>query len=1348
MKISPDMVFLSILEGMRQYPATSKTSALKKAYGIALCFLLLKGQLMAQPYYFRNYQVNNGVSSNTITCILQDKKGFMWYGTRNGLNRFDGSAFRIFRNNPSDPFSLGSNSILSLFEDQNERLWAGTYKGISIYDPVKERFTSFGKLVQSEIRAIKGDRNHHVWIIADQVLYRYDEDNGALTPYHFPNAQTTNIAISRTGLVWVATNNGLIKKYNASDNSFTDYDLSGSFPKNPVNVIQDIYPINDTSIMVGTMHNALLLNTAGNHISGKSVLAGNMQVHQILPQSGNEYWLGTETGLYILDMASKKTRLIQKQRDDPYSLTDNVIYTLYKDREGGTWIGTFFGGINYYARQYNAFQKYFPHEGMNNLSGNLVHEICSDQYGQVWIGTEDAGLNKLDLQTGTVRQFMPGGKGSIAYRNIHGLLPFGKELWIGTYEHGLDVMDLTTEKVIRHYDANTGSGSLKGNFIVTLYKTKKNEILVGTWNGLFQYDKAKDKFIAHPFFTMQIQSIREDDQGILWVASYGKGIYYYDPKTGQGGNLKFEASDPNSLSNNYVNSLYEDSDKNLWICTEGGLNKYEPSRKKFTHYTNNEGLPDNQVFRIMEDNNRNFWISTARGLVSSDRLLQHLSIYTTANGLISNQFNYNSSYKTVQGVLFFGTVKGMISFDPSAFAKNTFIPPVYITGIQVNNREIPVDGKKAALEQSITYAHSISLSFDSSNLSFDVAALSYAIPELNHYAYKMKGLDKDWTVLTSNRKIYYTKLPPGDYTFMVRGSGAGEIWNNKEVRLSIRIMPPFWASTWAYILYGIILIAIFIIILRYYHQAQKEKNRRRFETFEREKEREAYKSKIEFFTNVAHEIRTPLTLIKLPFDKLMSRINDPEINESLRTMKKNINRLIDLTNQLLDFRKAEANHLSLSFTKTDVQEAVTEVYQAFKPLAEQKNLGYTLELPRITLQAYVDREAFQKILSNLFSNAIKYAESQVAIRLLPFSSEDNFFNLEVRNDGHLIPQQLKEKIFEPFYRIRETEKQEGTGIGLPLSRALAELHKGALELRQSGNNMNTFLLSLPIHQDKEINFVKEPIPQTNAGDEETILEEGIEEKPSILLVEDNKEILEFIRKELSAHYRMLKAFNGQEAMDILQKENVLLVISDIMMPVMNGIELCKKLKTDLQFSHIPFILLTAKNTLNSRIEGLEVGADAYIEKPFSLEHLQAQISNLMTNRQIIKEYFARSPLTHLKGIACSNADKNFLEKLQDIIDENITNMELDVDQLSRLVNMSRPTLYRKIKALSNLTPNELINLSRLKKAAELLAGGNYKINEVANMVGYTLQSNFSRDFHRQFGQTPSAYLNHLQEEKK
>ena len=1310
--------------------------------------------LEAQPYYFRNYQVNEGISSNTITCITQDKKGFMWFGTRNGLNRFDGTTFKVFRSDIGNPQSIGSNSILSLFEDRRERLWVGTYKGVYLYNAARESFSLFTAIPPGEVRYIGGDLKNNLWLVANYVLYRYNTMTSHLQVYSFPNTQTVAVSIAESGDVWCATSGGLVKKYDPAVDAFVNYSIASLFKGRDTTFIQTMYPISDSTLLIATLNQSLLFNVKSgrfdNIFRGKS-WADNIQVHKIIRQSSGLYWFGTENGLYIHDFNTGASEQIQKEYANPYSIDDNVITDFCKDKEGATWVGTFFGGINYYSKQLNRFRKYFPLPGRNSISGNLVHEICSDKKGNLWIGTEDAGLNKLDIKTGNIRHFMPGkGSGSISYQNVHGLLVSDDELWIGTYEHGLDVLDLKTEKVIRHYEKSDKPHSLSSNFIVSLYKTKEGQILVGTWAGLYQYDPNNDDFIPMPYFNRQAQAIHEDESGTLWVCSYGNGVYYFNMKTGLKGNFKYDPKNDNSLSNNYVNNIFEDSRKNIWFCTESGLCRYDFKEGKIIRSTLDPALRDNQVFRVLEDDKGMLWISTSKGLIYLDPFKSKTKTYNTSNGLLSGQFNYNSAYKDGSGKMYFGTVKGMISFNPAAFTENTYVPPVYITDVQVNNGELRIDSANSRLRQSVIYTSSITLPYDSSTVGIEVSALSYAMPTRNEYMYKMEGLDKDWNHLKSNGKIYYTKLSSGNYVFNVKGSAGGEVWNDKITTLHIHVLAPWWASLWAYSLYVLAAFSIIFVVLRYYYIALREKSKRRIETLEIEKEREIYNAKIDFFTNITHEIRTPLTLIKLPVEKLLKGIStDSAVRENLAMIDKNTNRLIQLTDQLLDFRKAEANNYSLNFVKTDINDLLKELFATYKPVAEEKKLSFKLEMPRIALQAYVDPEAFRKILGNLFSNAIKYGRQLVAIKLLPFNSYDNVFHIEFKNDGYLIPPEAKEKIFEPFFRLKQTEKLAGTGIGLPLSRSLTELHKGKLELKQPIDDQNIFLLSIPVHQENEISLGEYETIENNIA----IPSENVDtstrnlQNISVLIAEDNKEIVNFLQKELGPQYNIYKAFDGQGALDILLKEHIHLVISDIMMPVMDGIELLKKMKTDLQFSHIPIILLTAKNSITSKIEGLEVGADAYIEKPFVMEYLMAQINSLLSNRNIIKEYYAHSPLAHIKGIASTSADKSFLERLHKAIDENITDRDLDVDALSKMMNMSRVTFYRKIKGLSDLTPNELINLSRLKKAAGLLAEGKYMINEVANIIGYNLTSNFSRDFHKQFGVTPSNYIKSLQKEK-
>jgi ligand-binding sensor domain-containing protein/signal transduction histidine kinase/DNA-binding response OmpR family regulator len=1325
----------------------------KKIIAIIICLFGLFSAVFAQPYYFKHYLVENGLSNNSVSCSLQDKNGFLWFGTINGLNRFDGYSFKIFRHNSEDSTSIGSNFIRCLYEDKKGIIWAGTNKGIYLYNPCSEKFSLFSQHHLEEVSDIKEDKHGKLWLISSSDLFSYEPQTGKIKFYPMDTKRGTvsSIAIAADGSIWVSTTTAILNKYISRDDRFIAYGLLKSPDPHQSILIEKIFPLHDNNLLVGTLTQGVKRFDV-THKTFQDIVCVNpdktdIYVRDFMQMSETQYWIATETGIYIYDSKDQHILRLKKEYDDAYSISDNVILTFCKDREGGVWIGTYFGGLNYYPKQFATFQKYFPEYSKPSLSGNAVHEICKDQFGNLWVGTEDGGLNKIEVSNNRYTSFKPSGtKTSIAYHNIHGLLASGDSLWVGTFMHGLDILDIKSGKVIRHYNSGPRPGELKNNFIITIYQTRAGEVMVGTQSGLFRYNRPTDDFSSVPGFDSQIQTLWEDNQGTLWACTRGNGVIYYNARTEQKGSLLYNAKDTNSLSNNYVNGIYEDIKHNLWFATDGGLCKFQKDKKIFKRYTTRNGLPDNLIFRILEDDKNNLFLSTSKGLACFNPENGYIKTYTQSNGLMSDQFNYNSAYKDSDGRMYFGSVKGMISFKPDEFIKNTGIPPVYITGLEVNNREISANMTGSLLKESIIYTKTLSLPYDQSSLSLDFAALSYTVPDMNEYAYKMEGLDKDWIFLKKNRKVYYTKLAPGNYIFKVKGSNSSGIWNQQEARLEIKISPPYWASIWAYIFYAIVILGIAYLLIKSYLNRQVEKNRRKFELLDIQKEREIYHSKIEFFTNIAHEIRTPLTLIKMPLDKLIRKKNSPaEINYNLKTMEKNTNRLIDLTNQLLDFRNTEMDKFSLNFVKTDISELLNETYSSFQLAAEEKDIEFRLELPGIALQAFVDPEAVKKILSNLFNNAVKYAETCVHIRLNNFNSEDRLFTILIQNDGHLIPYDLKEKIFEPFYRLKETEKQPGNGIGLPLSRSLAELHKGVLDLTKPENGLNCFVLTLPIHQEKEFKLhPDEPALEINPDLEKE--EINTYSKSEILLVEDNKEILDFICKELSSEYMVRKALNGMEAIQMLKEGNIQLVISDIMMPVMDGLELCKRIKTNLEYSHIPIILLTAKNSLHAKIEGLEMGADAYIEKPFDFEHLSAQISNLLVNRNNIKAHFASSPLTHIKSIGYTKADKNFLEKLKLVIDENLINIDIDVEQLAKIMNMSRPTFYRKIKALSNLTPHELIHITRLKKAAELLSEGNYKVYEVSGMVGYSLQTNFARDFHKQFGMTPSEYMNNKQTE--
>lgn len=1001
----------------------------------------------------------------------------MWFGTKDGLNRFDGYTFKIFRNKPDDSTSIGNNFIHSIYEDVNGIIYVGTESGLYRYNQTTESFTEIPTPTAGRIRDIKKDGKGILWYIVDFKLTSYNERTRKLRSFDFQDqADATSICISKDGALWTSTSTGILKKYDNKLDNFISYNVFEHSKPTVSKWIDKIHYSANNYILIGTsIQGVKLFNIEFS--SYQDVLTYNSDKTEIFARNffeaqKDEIWIATETGVYIYNLHEGPKAQLQKKLSNPYSLSDNAVYAFWLDREGGMWVCTYFGGINYFPKQHTPFEKYFPKIGENSLSGNVVREIHQDSYGTMWIGTEDAGINKYEVSAGKFTNFQAtGNKSDISYNNIHGILVDGDKLWVGTFEHGLDVLNIKTGKVTRHYSMGSKKGDLRSNFIYSISKLNTGEIVLATTRGAFTYNNNSDDFSIlngmpeNRWYT----SIIKDYQGTIWGGTYGNGVDFYDTNKKKSGNLKFAAADPNSLSSDRVNCIYEDSKKDLWFATEGGLCRLNRSKNCFRRYTTDNGLPSNFILGILEDDNKNLWISTSKGLVRFSMIDEKVATYTIANGLLNNQFNFNSAFKDSNGKMYFGSVKGMISFNPRNFIENSFVPPVYITSFQVFNKELEIAPKGSPLTKSITSTEHIVLNYDQSTINIGFAALGFTAPSMAEYAYKMEGLDKRWTYLKQNRFAYFTKLAPGSYVFKVKATNSSGIWNEKETSLIIEILPPWWAGTTAYAVYTIAALLIIFLLFSYYHRSLDEKNRRKFQMLEIAKDKEIFKAKIDFFTNVAHEIRTPLTLIKGPLEKIIKKSEDfPEIKNNLKIMERNTNRLVDLTNQLLDFRQTEIEGFRLSFVKVNISEMLQEMYYNFKSLAEQKNLDFTLKIPQTEIYASVDLDAFNKILSNLLSNAVKYAETKVKVSLWRYNEDDNLFTIEVKNDGYLIPSDMKEKIFEPFFRLKETQKQKGTGIGLALSRSLVQLHKGSLDLKEPEEKMNIFSLTLPIQQEAEI----------------------------------------------------------------------------------------------------------------------------------------------------------------------------------------------------------------------------------------------------------------------------------------
>ena len=1509
------------------------------------------GALPGRPairYYFKTLDIKNGLSHNTVNAILQDRSGFMWFGTKDGLNRFDGLSFRIFR---KDDNGLGNSFITALHEDEEGKIWVGTDAGVYVYDPREETFSPFPLVARGvdkperAVTLIGSDEAGRIWISMDyRGLFRYDRATGELLNLlpsgpesgekpmgaESEGEEMSDAPASRAwrpnvtrfwfdpGTVWVSLYDDNL--YFTADTFRTLVPFRGADGSEPFR--GDII-----NARVAGPHNCWYIGSSNglteiNRTTGAARRLLDAYVRDLCFKSDEELWVGTESGLYICDLAAGRARpagssraggegntsgrlaktsvthLAAPRDNDPYALADNALYALTRDREGGMWIGSYFGGVNYYPRPWAYFEKFYPRDDLDRF-GRRVREFAEGDDGIIWIGTEDKGLFRFDTSSGRIEPFLEGE----IYHNIHGLCPDGPYLWVGTFSDGLYRINLRTRERRRYGRpvpdaaaagrflpaeaafparavpdtassvARAGSAaalpatcSLDANDVFSVCKTSSGNLLAGTTSGLFRYDRAADCFRRIPELgNVFVYDVLEDGGGNLWLATYSDGVYRYEVTKKQWKNFRSHAGDTTSLPYDKVISLYEDRAGRLWVMTEGGgFCRFDAAAEQFVRYDRSKGFSHPIVYRMVEDEEGNLWLTTNNGLVCFHPDTGRERVYTTADGLLSNQFNYQSGLKDRQGRLYLGSINGFITFDPATFGENRFVPPVVLTDFFLFNKRVAVGGEGSPLKQSIVFSDRVELDADQHSFSLHAAALSFQAPEMNRLTYKLEGFDKEWYAVGRSGLVSYSNLPYGSYTFRLKGSNSDGRWNDEERRLEIRIRPPFYLSGWARAAYVLLALGAAAGAAVYIRRRSAWKHRRAMERFEREKERELYTAKIDFFTNVAHEIRTPLTLIKSPLENVLaSRAVGPEVRDDLEIMSLNTHRLLDLVNQLLDFRKTETRGLRLRFARTEVSELLQHTFLRFTLSARQRGLRFTLDRPK-EVWARVDREALTKIVSNLFSNAVKYAATYIRVELSVCGER---LVLSVCNDGTPVPAGMREEIFKPFiqYEAGGARTTSGTGIGLALARSLTELHGGTLRMEEAGEE-NCFRLTLPLKREapaeggagsasEEVSggcisegeisgefvsggrvsegetsgefvsggkvsegetsgefvsggcisegkisgelasegciskgkisgefvsegyisegetsgeFISEEYaskaeisPQTKTDNEmppeyapgkavpgaDPGRETGGESpalhpapRYAVLVVEDNPQMQTFVVRQLSPLYQVWTAADGAEALEILSTHTVNLVVSDVMMPRMDGLELCDRVKANLEFSHIPVILLTAKTTLQAKIDGMKSGADAYVEKPFSVEYLKVCIANLLSGREKLRAAFAHSPFVPTHAMAMTKADEAFLHSLREVVATHMEDPDFCLDDMAAALMMSRSSLNRKIKGVLDLTPNDYIRLERLKKAAQLLKEGTGKVNEICYRVGFNTPSYFTKCFQKQFGVLPKDFM--------
>ncbi|NDV83112.1 hybrid sensor histidine kinase/response regulator transcription factor [Bacteroides sp. 51] len=1323
---------------------------MRKITPILLVFLLFPVCLYAREaasYYFTHINGENGLSQSNVKAILQDSYGFMWFGTKNGLNRYDGTS--IIQINCEDAvLGEGNNNIAALYEDENHHIWVGTDRGIYIYNPADDIFTKFSKEspegvgIGNWVGKILKDSINNIWVLVpDQGAFRIKDEQMHFYPItdkeKFKTESPNSICVNERGDVWIGTSGIGLFRYNRKKDSFDQYQTDRNGRSLIGKAINGICAQDDNLLF--TIHEGELIryNPNTNELMDIPLPAStrNIFFHNV-EYINNEIWLGTFNGLFVINEERESVVHLKEDMVRPFSLSDNFIYTIYGDRSEGVWIGTLFGGVNYRPNRQLLFDKYVPDSNENSLSTKRIRELVEDADGNIWIGTENNGVNILNPKNGQVSRPNYGKGRNVSHQITLNMSYYNNQVYCGLFKQGMDVFELS-QKSFRHYTAK--DLNLAENSIYAFYVDSKKQTWIGNGWGLYMAPPGSLSFslISDTGYDW-IFDIMEDKDGIMWFATMGSGLWKHDPAAQTFHKYIYEKGKDNCLASNSVSSIFQNSRGTLWFSTDrGGICRYNPEEDNFTSYSIREGLPDDVAYKILEDDQHNLWFGTNRGLVKFNPDNGNVRIFTTKDGLLGNQFNYKSALKASDGKFYFGGIDGLISFDPYTADMMQDLPPVYISKFSIYNKEITTHTPQSPLKKSITHTDKIVLDYDMSNISFDVALLNYSTAEANQYYYRMDPVDNDWVRAASSQNISYAKLPPGEYIFRVRATHDGFNGQFASRSLSIVILPPWWKSVWAYIVYSIIGISLISYVLFWYRQRKEKQMREHQKLFEIEKEKELYESKVSFFATIAHEVRTPLTLINGPLETIQEMgLEDAKVNKNLGVIAQNTKRLLELTGQLLDFQKIDSQQFKIHFENVNVVTLLNETIARFEPTILQKKKELFLHIPEMEVRASIDKEAITRILSNLLNNALKYTLKKIMVE---FIVDDSTFTIRVVSDGEKIPLEKSEHIFQPFYQMAKKDAISfGVGMGLPLARSLAEMHKGSLCL-DTTQPENTFVLTIPLNKERIQQHNEIMVGQNLPLDEEPSSYDADNICYTLLVVEDEETMLDFMLDGLRESFTVECARNGKDALEILHNSHIDLVVSDIMMPVMNGWELCREIKSDIDLSHIPVIFLTAKNDLESKINGLKIGAEAYVEKPFSLNFLKNQVLSLLNNRRKEREAFSKRPFFPVTNMQLNKADEEFMNKVITIIDENIADENFNVERMADILCMSRSSLLRKIKILFNLYPVDFIRLIRLKKAAELIQEGKYLIGDICFMVGFNSASYFAKLFLKQFGMTPKEF---------
>lgn len=1355
---------------------------------LVILFLRWGGIAFSQSmdYQFVRYSAENGLSHNQVNCFLKDRQGFVWVGTVDGLNRFDGYSFKVFKHDPADTTTLQDHRINELFEDPLGHIWIHTPKGYDIYDPATERIDHNANKAAATLGLQDADFNRIIrtskgdyWVSHNRMgLLKYISQQKRLIQVKLnvgSGRVISDFNEDQTGDLWVVYNDGFLVKVDGASNKITTKtDLLSNLHGTPslnyrVYVDPDNEPwVYQVKAAMGIYYFDLKNNKleAANTTSNHFRLNNNL-VSAVITGADGKIWMGTDHGgINLVDKKKGTVSFLKYNPNDPKSISQNSVMALYKDASGMIWAGTFKRGFCNYHKSIYKFSliRHLP-STPSSLPFDDVTVFTEDRKGNVWVGTNGGGLIYYDRINRSFKQYqnIPGDSRSLSNNVIVSMfLDHKGVLWLGTYFGGLNSFDGKSFKRYLHNAAD--STSLVDDRVWEIFEDSQKRLWVGTLgDGLDLFDRERIVFkhfrrkAPNSINSDYISSMMEDKEGNIWIGT-AEGIDILDHVSGKFIHYSHDPKNKNSLSSDAVTAINQDKLGNIWVGTSEGLNLFNPQTKSFKLYDTRDGLPDNSILTVVADNQNDLWMGTPKGLVNLHITKRRgtapeafvIQTYNEIDGLQGRGFNENAGLKMRSGELIFGGPNGFTIFDPKSLDHELLLAKVSLTDFQIFNKSVkPGESLKGAtvLATSISQTDKIKLKHSQNVFSIEFAALNFLHPDKNHYLYTLEGFNDQWFEAdNATRKVTYTNLDPGEYTFKVK-IRQGDQFSPERI-LKIVILPPFWKTPWAYFLYALAIIGT--LMMARWILLERERMNFRLEQERREAQQlhELDLMKIKFFTNVSHEFRTPLTLMLTPLEGLMNHLkSDHSVSNQLSLVHRNARRLLNLVTQLLDFKKMEVEETEYSPEKGDIVPFIREITNTFSDLSERKRITLSFMSPVDSQYVLFDPEKMSRIMYNLLSNAFKFTSEngRVSVELsILGASPDRQLQIDVKDSGIGIPTEDVNKVFDRFFQhqLPKNLVNQGSGIGLAITREFVKLHGGSIDVESTEGKGSVFSIKLPLSekdlQPDSTETVKEVYPVLAEPDVEGKAQES-KTKASILLVEDNDEFRSYMNEILSQDYQVFEAPNGRIGLEMTLDMVPDLIVSDVMMPEMDGMELCREVKTDPRISHIPVILLTARAEEEQQLQGYQTGADAYVTKPFRMDILQVRIKNLIIRRELVQKEFQKHIKVEPSPIEVQSLDEQFIQKAVKTVEEQMSNPEFTVEELSSAMAMSRVYLYKKLLSLTGKTPVEFIRIIRMRRAADLLDKSQITIAEIAYQVGFNNPKYFAKLFKEEYEVLPTEF---------